>query len=78
MWIESVEEITPEQMKLGSLPSRGVWIERTIFALLEEKGYGSLPSRGVWIESGIMQEWYNKLERRSPHGECGLKANREP
>ena len=33
-----------------SLPTRGVWIEITTYALIQPYGTSSLPTRGVWIE----------------------------
>ena len=56
-----------------SLPSRGAWIEMALLPKLLA-ARGSLPSRGAWIENIPPKGAEKWAERRSPHGERGLKT----
>ena len=57
---------------LGSLPSRGAWIEIASFSRYTLCGR-SLPSRGAWIEIPDARLQRPEYLGRSPHGERGLK-----
>ena len=60
-----------------SLPTRGAWIEIIEMETLEGMEW-SLPTRGAWIEITRNPGRRQKAQRRSPHGERGLKShNRE-
>ena len=56
-----------------SLPSRGAWIEIDHSYQSRAGRQGSLPSRGAWIEICNYKEVILHAQRRSPHGERGLK-----
>ena len=57
---------------LGSLPSRGAWIEIPNQGVLFFCSR-SLPSRGAWIEISLHIWLYHNVHSRSLHGERGLK-----
>ena len=59
-------------MVLTSLPTRGAWIEISCLCLLS-RACASLPTRGAWIEMSGSFESNIMPDRRSPHGERGLK-----
>ena len=56
-----------------SLPTRGAWIEIAPVTVSTVSPDSSLPTRGAWIEIhfGILGKIPD--QRRSPHGERGLK-----
>ena len=45
-----LDKVLPLTGVLGSLPSRGVWIEMPLACSIAAAMSASLPSRGVWIE----------------------------
>ena len=58
--------------RIGSLPTRGGWIEITQTEILESQNT-SLPTRGGWIEIGKNYHARKRDAGPSPHGEGGLK-----
>ena len=59
-------------VKLLSLPARGAWIEIGYQGVIYIR-IPSLPARGAWIEIVIRFRQRYATNRRSPHGERGLK-----
>ena len=56
-----------------SLPSRGAWIEISVYQQGQGAADASLPSRGAWIEMVSIRLRVAVVCGRSPRGERGLK-----
>ena len=61
-----------------SPPSRGAWIEITMWSTSRSGLLTSPPSRGAWIEIRLTGQGLTKLRRRPPRGGRGLKYVNSP
>ena len=66
------EQVILEGVGVGSLPSRGAWIEIQVLPTPTAPA-GSLPSRGAWIEIVSVGVAYGTGQSRSPRGGRGVK-----
>ena len=74
-WVEITSRATRGGRSV-SLPARGAWVEiRPRSCSVSWRT--SLPARGAWVEiPHLLHHERLRLERRSPHGERGLKFRR--
>ena len=72
-WIEIAYK-DREGASAESLPTRGAWIEISFCNSRAPWRSPSLPTRGAWIEIFLPAADCQHRQRRSPHGERGLKS----
>ena len=70
-----VEVVRPDDGTRLRYSEDEVALVRDFFSLLVfgQNEWASLPSRGAWIEIRTRTDKATWDDRRSPHGECGLK-----